>query len=106
MASAKDIADLIDLQASMIDALDRQDLPAIEQTTQALAAALGRMNGGVVRADAALLDALNHSLRQNDATRARLHFLALRNRQKLDTLAALRGVGTKASYNKHNITII
>jgi hypothetical protein len=46
-----------------------------------------------------LLDALNCALRQNDALKARVRFLADRNRQKIDRRNALR-VGGSALYSK------
>jgi cell division protein ZapA (FtsZ GTPase activity inhibitor) len=94
------VATTIDLQKRLIDSMDRQDVAALEQATIDLSRHLASMsNKGPVAGDHALLDALNCALRQNDALKARVRFLADRNRQKIDRRNALR-VGGSALYSK------
>jgi hypothetical protein len=106
VTTAADIAAITELQAALLDALDRQDVAEIEAATQALSAILPSVRTGAVRADAMARDALNHALKQNDAAKTRIHFLADRNRQKIDRLAAMRAGSLDTRYKKHNFAVV
>lgn len=101
MTLSADITAIADLQAQMIAALDRQDVAAIEATTSALAQASARLKSyGALHANDDSIAQINQALRQNDAAKTRLAFLADRNRQKIDALATLRSGHTLHSYKK------
>jgi hypothetical protein len=91
-----------ELQGALIDALDRQDVAAIEQSSAQLAKAVSalRRHGAIVAGQGAL-DAANHALRQNDAARSRILFLGERNRQKLDRLGTLRRQSSSVGYKSY-----
>ena len=101
MTFADEIAALADCQAQLIAALDKQDAAAIEESCSALAAATGRLRSyGAVHASDDTLRKFNYALRQNDAAKTRLAFLAGRNRQKIDALGALRSGESAHRYKR------
>jgi hypothetical protein len=96
-----DLDAITQMQGALIDALDLQDVAAIEQASEQLAQAVTALQRhGAIAAGQGALDTANHALRQNDAAKARILFLGERNRQKIDRLSALRGQGLPARYEK------
>ena len=93
-----DIEGVIAGQAALIAALDAGDVAAIEAATASLSRLLS-----VVRASGAVIgvrhDRVDHALRQTEAARTRVNYLADRNRQRLDRLAERRGVRRPTTYN-------
>ncbi len=93
-----DIEGIIAAQAALIAALDAGDVASIEATT----ATLSRMLSAVQSSGAATRirhDRVDHALRQTDAARTRVNYLADRNRQRLDRLAERRGAQRPSTYN-------
>ena len=93
--SADPIGDVIGAEQALIDALDSGTPESIVIATRALSHALT----GVAEADISARDQLDFALRQIDAARARLNYLADRNRARLQTMAAARGRTSGATYN-------
>ncbi len=93
-----DIEGVIAVQASLIAALDAGDVSAIEAQTATLSRLLSAMrsSGAVTGVSHGRVE---HALRQSDAARTRVNYLADRNRQKLDRLAERRGARRPATYN-------
>ncbi len=93
-----DIEQVIDAQAALIAALDAGDVAAIEQATASLSQLLSAMKSGgpVVTVRTKRVD---HALKQTDAARTRVNFLADRTRQRLDRLAQRRGGQRPPTYN-------
>jgi len=93
-----DIEAVIAAQTALIAALDAGDIGAIEETTGALSRLLL-----VVRARDTVAgtspDRVGHALKQTEAARARVNYLADRTRQRLDRLAERRGVRCPETYN-------
>jgi hypothetical protein len=101
MTLAADINTIQGLQVQMIAALDRQDVAAIEVVTSALTEATARLQGhGALYDGNEAVQQINQALRHNDAVKTRLAFLADRNRQKIDALAALRSGHQDHRYKK------
>ncbi len=94
-----DIEAVIEAHTALIAALDAGDIGAIEATTAALSRLLlvARARGGV--AAGTNPDRLGHALRQTEAARVRVNYLADRTRQRLDRLAERRGVRRPSTYN-------
>ena len=102
MQLQSDLDAITELQSALIDALDRQDFAVIEQASARLTVAVSALQRhGAIVAERGALDATNHALRQNDAAKARIRFLAERNRQKIDRLAELRGQSKIAVYKNY-----
>jgi hypothetical protein len=89
----------------LIAALDSRNASAIEAATRTLADAVAavraqdswRENGGV-------RDRLSHALKQTDAARIRINYLSDWTRQRIDSIAELRGAGLTQTYaNRHKI---
>lgn len=96
--SDADIEQVIDAQAALIAALDAGDVAAIEQATASLSQLLsGASRGGAVVAVRA--GRIDHALKQTEAARTRVNFLADRTRQRLDRLAQRRGGQRPPTYN-------
>lgn len=92
-----DIESVIVAQAALIAALDAGDVIGIERATAALsrvlvAAKAGGAVAGVTR------PRVDHALKQSDAARTRVNYLADRTRQRIDRLAERRGVKRPATY--------
>ena len=89
--SREAIDDIVALQDALIAALDARDIGRIERSTEALASAVAAARGRDVWADdAALHGRLGHALRQTEALRARVNYLATGNRERLDRLTEIR----------------
>jgi hypothetical protein len=93
-----DVDRVIAAQAALIAALDASDVAAIEAATTTLSGLLTalRSSGAVVGAPRERVD---HALRQSDAARTRINYLADRTRQRLDRLAERRGGRRPATYD-------
>lgn len=96
---SSDVEAVIAAQAALIAALDGGNVEAIEQTTAALSGLLVK-----IRAEGAVHDIdrhrVDHALKQSDAARTRVNFLADRNRERIDRLAARRGIERRETYTK------
>jgi ethanolamine utilization protein EutA (predicted chaperonin) len=92
-----DVEMVIAGQAALIAALDAGDVAAIEAATATLGTVLAALRArGVVGDEAG--DRIDYALRQSDAARTRVNYLADRTRQRLDRLAARRGVTQSPVY--------
>ncbi len=85
-----DIERLIAAQDSLIAALDAGDIAAVEVATAAMSRLLAMMRSHctVGRVERARVDC---ALKQTEAARTRVNYLADRTRQKLDRMAERRG---------------
>jgi len=83
---------LIASSEAMIAALDAHDIDAIEQAIPALAANVGQVksSGGWERSPE-LSPRLDKALKLADSARARIRYLADRNQQRIEMLAAAAG---------------
>ncbi len=92
---------LITAQAALIAALDTRDAGAIETATRALAeaAAALRMQDSW-RESSTLRERLGHALKQTDAARIRINYLSDWTRQRIVSIAELRGGGGAQTYTK------
>ena len=91
---------VIAAQAALIASLDSGDVARIERATSLLAAAVERARSdGAVRVSPTTADRVMHALKQSDAARTRVNFLADANRQRMARLAVRRGVEAVPTYN-------
>lgn len=93
-----DVDRVITAQAALIGALDTGDVAAIEAATRTLSGVLTalRSTGAVVGASRERVD---YALRQSDAARTRVNYLADHTRQRIDRLAERRGGRRSATYD-------
>jgi hypothetical protein len=90
---------LITAQAALIAALDSRDAAAIEATTRALADAVAALRTqDTWRENGDVRERLSHALKQTDAARIRINYLADWTRQRIDSIAELRGGGSAQTY--------
>jgi hypothetical protein len=90
---------LIICQDALIAALDARDPEQIEAATADLASAVQRVKAQEVwRPGDGERDQLNHALRQSDAARLRVNYMANWNRQRIDQLNILRRGGATTTY--------
>ena len=85
-------------QNALIVALDTGDVGAIEEATQALSNAIQHARSGSSIDASKGSDRISYALKQTEAARIRVNYLADRNRQKIDDLARRRGVGRTLTY--------
>ena len=99
MTSMSDIETIIKLQADLMAALDAGDVGRIEQTTKQLANAveMTRSRQAVV-AGGRLKTHIEHGLKQTEALKARVNFMTLRNREKMERLSEMRGLTASHVY--------
>jgi hypothetical protein len=77
---------------ALIDALDAQDIEALEGAIDAFRAALEAVHAeGAWREQPGILDCIGRIHRLSEAARIRVNFLTDLNQQRIDTLAAARG---------------
>ena len=98
------IQSIIAIQAGLIEALDARDVGRIESATKDLARAIGqiRNRGGMV-VGGGHRDDLGHALKQTEALKTRVNFMALRNRERLEKLGQMRGAAAPHVYaNRRN----
>ncbi len=102
---SSDVEAVIAAQAALIAALDGGDVAMIERATAALSETLDavRGKGGVHDVGRHRVD---HALAQSEAARMRVNFMADRTRQRLDRLAARRGVRTRDTYTKRGLLAV
>lgn len=95
---------IIEIQANLMRALDAGDITRIEQTTKELAKAitLVRHRGAILAGDKLRAD-VGYALKQTDALKARVNYMALRNREKIEKLDQMRGAARPHIYaNRRN----
>jgi hypothetical protein len=93
-----DIDNVISAQAALIAALDAGDVAAIETMTATLSQLLAAMRGSGAVANVRR-ERVDHALKQTEAARTRVNYLADRNRGRLDRLTIVRGGRTAVTYN-------
>lgn len=77
---------------ALIDALDAQDLEALEGSIDAFRSALEQVHAqGAWRDQPGVLDSIGRIHRLSEAARIRVNFLTDLNQQRIDALAAARG---------------
>lgn len=98
------IESIIEIQAGLMDAIDARDVGRIEQATKDLARAIGqvRHRGAMVVGEKLHAD-LGYALKQTEALRTRVNFMALRNRERMERLDQMRGAAVPHVYaNRRN----
>ncbi|MEY2927719.1 MAG: hypothetical protein RL367_2196 [Pseudomonadota bacterium] len=91
---------LIDCQAALIAALDARDATRIEAATVALATAIQLVKAqDVWRSATGGREKLDHAIRQSDAARMRVNYLANTTRQRIDQLGQLRSGNAPTTYS-------
>jgi hypothetical protein len=92
---------LITAQAALIAALDRRDADAIEAASRALANAVAALRvQDSWHESGELREHLGHALKQTDAARIRINYLSDWTRQRIDSIAELRGGILSQTYTK------
>lgn len=90
---------VIAAQGALIAALDAGDVGAIEAATRNLSAVIDSVRrAATVHATSNTRARVDHALKQGDAARMRVNYLADRNRQRADRLTTQRGGGRAATY--------
>ena len=95
---------IIEIQAAPMDAFDARDIVRIEQSTKDLAraVALVRQRGVILAGDKVRSD-VSYALKQTEALKARVNYMALRNREKMEKLDQMRGAAAPHVYaNRRN----
>lgn len=103
-----EIEAIVELQAELIAALDARDVESIERATRSLADALEKMRrrSAVVSGGQEMRDKVSYALKQSDAAKTRVNFLAVKNREKMEQLAELRRPATGNVYgNRGNLRV-
>lgn len=98
------IESIIEIQAGLMDAIDARDVARIEQATRDLARAIEqvRHRRGLVGGEKLQSD-LGYALKQTEALKTRVNFMALRNREKMEKLDQMRGAAMPHTYaNRRN----
>lgn len=98
------IQSMIAIQAKLMEAIDARDVGRIEQATKDLTRAIEqvRYRGGVVVGEKLQTD-LDYALKQTEALKTRVKFMALRNREKMEMLDQMRGAAVPHVYaNRRN----
>jgi hypothetical protein len=103
--NALQIDQLIAQQEALILALDSRDATRIEQSTAILNETLAAMRAQDAWHDKSdMRERVNHALKQTDAARIRINYLADWTRQRIDSIAELRGGASPQTYaNPHKI---
>ena len=92
---------LIAREEALVAALDGQDVEQIESATEAMRIALIEVAAIGSWHDRAELGArVVQAVRLAEAAKGRVHYLADRNRRRLDTLAMLTGGGLPPAYGR------
>jgi hypothetical protein len=92
----RSIEAVISAQAALIAALDAGQVSEIEAATDAMGHALVMLRSNTVKPGGRAR--LDHALRQVEAARIRVNYLADRNRQKLARCAERRGLRAVTTY--------
>jgi hypothetical protein len=86
------IEQLITAQSTLIAALDTRDAVAIEQATQALGSSVAALRAqDAWRESGDMRERVSLALKQTDAARIRVNYLSDWTRQRIDSIAELRG---------------
>ncbi len=107
MTGMSNIEAIIALQAGLMDAIDARDVRQIEAKTRDLSRALGqiRNRGALVVGEKQKSD-VSYALKQTEALRTRVNFMALRNREMMERLDQMRGASTPHIYaNPRNMGV-
>lgn len=98
---------IIALQAGLMDAIDARDIGQIETKTRDLSRALGQIrNRGAMVAGEKQKSDIGYALKQTEALRTRVNFMALRNREMMERLDQMRGASTPHIYgNRRNMGV-
>jgi len=98
---------IIALQAGLMDAIDARDIGQIETKTRDLSRALGQIrNRGAMVAGEKQKSDVGYALKQTEALRTRVNFMALRNREMMERLDQMRGASTPHIYgNRRNMGV-
>ena len=98
------VESIIETQARLMDAIDARDVARIEQATKDLARAIEQVrHRGAIVAGEKLKDDLGYALKQTEALKTRVNFMALRNREKMEKLDQMRGASLPHVYaNRRN----
>lgn len=92
---------LEDCHHALIDALDAQDLDALEGSIEAFRTALDDVRAkGAWREQPGVLDSIGRIHALSEAARIRVNFLTDLNQQRIDTLAAARGRDNVVVYGR------
>lgn len=83
---------LIACQAALIEALDAQDVHAIEAATTELAEAVDALRRVAAAGGDEEAAQIDYALRQSQAARIRVNCLSQWNSQKIDRLQQIRGI--------------
>ena len=107
MTLMSSIETIVALQTGLMNAIDARDVAQIETRTRELSHALEQIRGrGAIVAGAQLKTNLDHALRQTEALRTRVNYMALRNREKMERLDQMRGASTPHVYaNRRNMRV-
>jgi SAM-dependent MidA family methyltransferase len=98
--SHSSLKQLIDRQAELIAALDAMDVDRIEKASSALAEAVAVVRSRhAFHTDGSERSMVEHGLKQSDAARMRVNYLAEVNRQRIDHLAEIRGGQPSLTYS-------
>ena len=85
----------------LIDALDSQDIDALESSIDEFREAIDDVRAqGAWREDSSILDSVARIYALTEAARIRVNFLTDLNQQRLDALSAARGHGSSAVYGR------
>lgn len=95
---------IIALQAGLMDAIDTRNVGQIEAMTRDLARAIEQVrNRGALVVGEKLQEDVSYALKQTEALRTRVNFMALRNREQMERLDQMRGASTPHVYgNRRN----
>ena len=98
------VESIIEIQAALMDAIDTRDIARIEQATKELAQAVAhvRQRGAILAGDKLRSD-VGYALKQTEALKTRVNYMALRNREKIEKLDQMRGAAVPHVYaNRRN----
>lgn len=98
------VESIIEIQAALMDAFDARDIVRIEQATKDLARAVAqvRQRGAILAGDKLRSD-VGYALKQTEALKTRVNYMALRNREKMEKLDQMRGAAAPHVYpNRRN----
>ena len=98
------IASIIAIQNELMEAIDARDVGRIERATKDLAQAIEQVrNRGAMVVGEQLQTDVGHALKQTEALRTRVNFMALHNREKMEKLDQMRGAAAPHVYaNRRN----
>jgi len=93
------VESIIAIQAALMDAIDSRDIERIEQATKDLARAVVQVRQrGAILAGEKLRSDVGYALKQTEALRTRVNYMAVRNREKMEKLDQMRGAAVPHVY--------